>query len=271
MVTVFDPGGIIIFLVYSFSRCVVCHVYTCIKNETLNHCGRSKAWNSTHHGKCLTCKAFGKLGFSHLSLSLSLCLCLCVLCVVVVLVVVVVMEGGEEVGLPKSETRSETRESAQTCHTDNSYTDNSYFYDGWSYDEWNEDWSFVVCTLSTPKRFESVKMNLDTGDAVNTLPLNFGPDGARRSMQKEASKKKQARRSKREEARRSKKKQEEARISCGVLACVCWRAAHSRSFPQESWSSTASPGKANDWRNQERVVLNLFSNLKMGRIQKFLW
>ena len=33
-----------------FSRCVVCHVYTCIKNGTFNHCGRSKAWNSTHHG-----------------------------------------------------------------------------------------------------------------------------------------------------------------------------------------------------------------------------
>ena len=31
---------------------------------------------------------------------------------------------------------------------------------------------------SSPRRFERVKMNLDTGAAVNTLPLNFGPEGA---------------------------------------------------------------------------------------------
>ena len=31
--------------------------------------------------------------------------------------------------------------------------------------------------MSSPKRFERVKMNLDTGAAVNTFPLNFGPDG----------------------------------------------------------------------------------------------
>ena len=30
----------------------------------------------------------------------------------------------------------------------------------------------------SPKRFEWVKMNLATGAAVNTFPLNFGPDGA---------------------------------------------------------------------------------------------
>ena len=29
-----------------------------------------------------------------------------------------------------------------------------------------------------PKRFEWVKMNLDTGAAVNPFPLNLGPDGA---------------------------------------------------------------------------------------------
>ena len=29
---------------------------------------------------------------------------------------------------------------------------------------------------SSPKRFERVKMNLDTGAAVNTFPLNFGPE-----------------------------------------------------------------------------------------------
>ena len=32
--------------------------------------------------------------------------------------------------------------------------------------------------MSCPKRFECVKKNLDTGAAVNTFPLNFGPDGA---------------------------------------------------------------------------------------------
>ena len=32
--------------------------------------------------------------------------------------------------------------------------------------------------MSSPKRFEWVKMNLDTGAAVNTLPLNLGPGGA---------------------------------------------------------------------------------------------
>ena len=35
-----------------------------------------------------------------------------------------------------------------------------------------------VSATSSPKWFECVKMNLDTGAAVNTFPLNFGPDGA---------------------------------------------------------------------------------------------
>ena len=35
-----------------------------------------------------------------------------------------------------------------------------------------------VSAPSSPKRFEWVKMNLDTGAAVNTFPLNFGPEGA---------------------------------------------------------------------------------------------
>ena len=35
-----------------------------------------------------------------------------------------------------------------------------------------------VSATSSPKRFEWVKMNLDTGPAVNTFPLNLGPDGA---------------------------------------------------------------------------------------------
>ena len=33
-------------------------------------------------------------------------------------------------------------------------------------------------------------------------------------------------------------------------------------FPQENWSLTASSGKANDQRNRERVVLDLFSNFE---------
>ena len=34
------------------------------------------------------------------------------------------------------------------------------------------------------------------------------------------------------------------------------------SFPQDSQSSTASSGKANDWRDREHVVLDWFSNLQ---------
>ena len=49
------------------------------------------------------------------------------------------------------------------------------------------------------------------------------------------------------------------RVVCLVcVACVMW------SVPL--WKV-----EANDWRNRERVVLDLFSNLKMGKIQGFLW
>ena len=41
----------IFFYLCSFSRRAVCHVCTCIQNGTFNHCGRSKAWNSTHYGR----------------------------------------------------------------------------------------------------------------------------------------------------------------------------------------------------------------------------
>ena len=105
----------------------------------------------------------------------------------------------------KSEIRSETQESAQTCPTDNSWIHDGWsldeWNDGWSSDEWNDDRSSVgwhegwertydtsassfslegwhLGATSGPKRFEWVKMNLDTGAAVNTFPLNFGPDGA---------------------------------------------------------------------------------------------
>ena len=42
-------------------------------------------------------------------------------------------------------------------------------------------------------------------------------------------------------------------------------------FSQDNWSLTASSDKANSWRNREHVVLDLFSNLKNGKIQGFLW
>ena len=42
-------------------------------------------------------------------------------------------------------------------------------------------------------------------------------------------------------------------------------------FPLDRWNWTALSGKANDWRNWGHVVLNLFSHLKTGKIQKFLW
>ena len=38
--------------------------------------------------------------------------------------------------------------------------------------------SLDLSAKSSPKRFECVKMDLDTGAAVNTFPLNFGLEGA---------------------------------------------------------------------------------------------
>ena len=77
--------------------------------------------------------------------------------------------------------------------------------DGWSFDEWNDEWNddwrsvgwhegceqtydisassfslvgLDVSATSSPKRFEWVKMNLDTGGcSERTFPLNFGPEG----------------------------------------------------------------------------------------------
>ena len=93
-----------------------------------------------------------------------------------------------------SEASSETQESGHVGTTDTSWNDE------WSFDEWNDDWigvgwredceqtydtsvsSFSLLCLdlgatSSPERFEWVKMNLDTGAAVNTFPLNFSPEG----------------------------------------------------------------------------------------------
>ena len=106
--------------------------------------------------------------------------------------------------ISKSEASSDVQESAQTCTTDTSCNDGwngDEWNDGWSFDEWNCDWSSVgwhegweqtkdtsassfslggldVSGTSSPKRFEWMKMNLDTGAAVNTFPLNFGPEAA---------------------------------------------------------------------------------------------
>ena len=103
----------------------------------------------------------------------------------------------------KSEASSDTQESAQTCTTDISWNDGwicDEWNAGWSFDEWNDDWGFVgwhegweqvydtsrnlmftwrldFSATSSPKRFEWVKMDLDTGAAANTFLLNFGPDG----------------------------------------------------------------------------------------------
>ena len=41
-------------------------------------------------------------------------------------------------------------------------------------------------------------------------------------------------------------------------------------FLQDNGSLTALFGKANDWRNREHVVLDLFSNLNRGNIQWLL-
>ena len=56
---------------------------------------------------------------------------------------------------PKSETSSETQESAQTYPTDNSYTDNTWCDDDWSYDEWNDEWSSVGWHEGRDKTYEN--------------------------------------------------------------------------------------------------------------------
>ena len=102
----------------------------------------------------------------------------------------------------KSEASSDIQESAQTCTTDTSWNDGwngtmagvcfDEGIDDWSSVRWHEGWeetydtsacSFSLGGLdvsgtSSPKRFAWVKMNFYTGAAVNTFPLNFGPEGA---------------------------------------------------------------------------------------------
>ena len=94
--------------------------------------------------------------------------------------------------VPKARTRVKHRNDGWNCDGWN---------DGWSPDEWNDDWSSVgwregweqtydnpassfalgvldLGATSSPKWLQWLKMNLDTGAAVSTFPLNFGPDGA---------------------------------------------------------------------------------------------
>ena len=54
-----------------------------------------------------------------------------------------------------------------------------------------------------------------------------------------------------------------------VVVCCCvfeWLCVVSLEI---KWSSTASSGKANDWRTRARVVLDLFSNLEWVRTKGF--
>ena len=104
----------------------------------------------------------------------------------------------------KSEASSETQESGNVCTNDTSWNDGwngDEWNDGWNFDEWNDDWSSVgwhenweqtydtsassfslggldANATCSPKQCEWVKMNLETRAALNTFPLNFGPEGA---------------------------------------------------------------------------------------------
>ena len=93
----------------------------------------------------------------------------------------------------KSKANSESHESEQAYSTESLFTDSPWCDDSWSCADWNDGWSSVgwhegwdeVCDnyasslfTSSPKRCEWVRKNLDTGAAVNTFPLIFGPEGA---------------------------------------------------------------------------------------------
>ena len=59
-------------------------------------------------------------------------------------------------------------------------------------------------------------------------------------------------------------------LSCGVCVCACVGVQHTpRSLPQERWSGTPLSDIANDRRNRERVVLDLFSNFKCVRYKGY--
>ena len=59
-------------------------------------------------------------------------------------------------------------------------------------------------------------------------------------------------------------------LCCVVLCCVCCVCVVVLVVSLKTkWSSTASSGKANDWRTRKRVVLDLFSNLEWVRTKGF--
>ena len=84
----------------------------------------------------------------------------------------------------KSETCSETQESLHTSWIHEEWSPDDW-NDGWSLDEWNDDRSCVGwhqdCEQTHDTSVSSfslwVKMNLDTGAAVDTFLSNFGPEG----------------------------------------------------------------------------------------------
>ena len=55
----------------------------------------------------------------------------------------------------------------------------------------------------------------------------------------------------------------------GAYVCVLCVLIPSPVSLKIKWSSTASSGKANDWRTRERVVLDLFSNFEWVRTKGF--
>ena len=100
---------------------------------------------------------------------------------------------------PKSNEHSESHESEQTDSSENLCADILWCDDKWSHVErndgwssvgWHEGWdqtydssasslslrSFDLGAMSSPKRFEWARMNLETGASVNTCSQNFGPE-----------------------------------------------------------------------------------------------
>ena len=58
-------------------------------------------------------------------------------------------------------------------------------------------------------------------------------------------------------------------VLCCVVVCLSGCVCCVLCPAKIKWSSTASSGKANDWRTRERVVLDLFSNLEWERSKSF--
>ena len=86
--------------------------------------------------------------------------------------------------------KSGTQELGHVCTTDTSWNDGwncEEWHGGWSFDEWNDDWSSVGWHEGWEQTYDTAASSFshggfDLGDmreaALNTFPLNFGPDGA---------------------------------------------------------------------------------------------